>query len=174
MQGEEFFLPHDVSSMYNVDTPAVEWDTGLCGCCGVSVPSELCYACGLPCLLFARINKSVEFRTAERAEICDCSGQSESTVAVSYCLLDLMPNVLTAACGWIVRGIPCMCMPMSCMIHQKTRRLLRLQNTRGPIVSVFGCDVLMTFCCPCCALLQEYMQVHKIQSDALVAPNYMT
>jgi len=174
MQDKESFLPNDVSSMYTVDMPSVEWDTGLCGCCGVSMPSELCCACVLPCLLFARINKSVQFRKAERPEICDCSGQNESTVAISYCLLDLIPNVITAACGWIVCGIPCICMPLSCMIHQNTRRLLRLQNTRGPIASVFGCDVLITFCCPCCALLQEYTQVQKIQNDALVSSNYMT
>ena len=148
--------------------PQEEWDSGVFGCCSESCGIQ-CLACFCPCYLYAQIATSeVMMPSAERNTggdcedgHCDCSGFAAR--ACGYCLLDHVAYSVLLAMSSELIYCPFMTLPLSCLIHCGTRKKIRNLKPGRELEGSCSSDVFYTFCCACCALVQEHRQVKNIQ-----------
>jgi len=147
--------PNILHSMHAHDNDLeVEWNTGICGCISSDTPSVCCMACVCPCLLFGEIHHALQ-RT-------DFTGYKENSTArcnaaaCEFCSLDYHVSAIIFVSFGYFTGCWIPIPSFSCLTHNVTRRQIRHRNQlRGSCFS----DVLLTFFCTCCVLVQEYSQI---------------
>ena len=146
---------------YDNDDFGMAWNSGICGCCTCNQPWVSFLACLCPCLLFGEIhhalhNSGVAGDTSNRSSMPNVRCNA---AACEFCLLDCpLSMAVGLVCTYVV-GCAISIPSMSCCTHNMTRRQIRHNNAAGPIAGTCLSDVLCTFCCSCCVLVQEYQQL---------------
>jgi len=146
MQHHMYAPPHMQQQM--------EWHTGIFECCEAPCNTQ-CLACCCPCYLYALIVTSPELQNKDGR----CSG--EAAPACAYCLLDHVLYSVMLAMSNQLSYLPFAGFPLSCVIHCGTRKRIRTLHPGHELQGSCCSDVLLTFCCACCVLIQEYEQVTR-------------
>ena len=155
-------LPPVNAMQYDDDDFGVEWSSGICGCSTCDRPWVCFMACVCPCLLFGEIHH----RALHQNGVADDTSKPTlvpnvrcNAAACVFCLLDYPLSVALGMCCSYVVGCTYPVPGMSCCTHNTTRRRIRHNNAGGAISGTRLSDVLETFFCSCCALVQEHKQV---------------
>ena len=142
--------------------PQIEWNSGLFGCCDAPCNIQ-CLACCCPCYLYGAIATSPPLYDKDENPQAPCKCSGIAPRACGYCLLDhVLYSVMLAMSNQLVY-CPFLTLPLSCIIHCGMRKKIR--NLHGPGYELKGSccsDVFLTFCCACCALVQEHQQLKDI------------
>ena len=167
---------HDVNGMHAEETQnmlpintmrdvnenfGVEWNSGICGCCTCERPWICCMACLCPCLLFGEIHHAVyNSGVAGNTKNSTCMPNVRcNAAACEFCLLDCPLSVAVGLCCTYAVGCSVSIPSMSCCPHSMTRRHIRQNNAKGAISGNSLFDVVFTFFCSCCSLIQEHRQL---------------
>lgn len=154
---------------------ALGWETGLCSCCGTGCEiGRCCDTFWCPCTVYAnnnerlkkRIHKSGSPASQQEEGLCrymDCLECGWLTSCLCYAVLDMTLPVTGQLLFGSAMSLPCVifsCLPLSCLIHNVTRRNIRklnsIQERDGTACGNNMCvDVLATWACGCCAVYQE-------------------
>ena len=139
----------------------VEWNSGICGCCTCEKPWICCMACLCPCLLFGEIHHAVYHGgvAGDTSKHTCVPNVRCNAAACEFCLLDCPLSVVVGLCCSYVIGCSISIPSMSCCPHSMTRRDIRQYNAKGVIAGTSFADVVFTFFCSCCSLIQEHRQV---------------
>ena len=152
-----------VNTMYRqvgASEPQKEWDTGICGCCAAPCNTQ-CLACCCPCYLYGLLATSpaLQGKDEDPHARCKCSGVAPPTCG--YFVLDYMLfGVMYVMSNQFVY-LPVAGFPLSCLIHCGLRKRIRSLDTNHELQGSCCSDVFLTFCCACCALIQEHEQLRK-------------
>jgi len=150
--------PQSTDSMYApINDSQVEWNTGICGCISCERPSVCCMAFVCPCLLFGEIHHAVQY--AKTAENKTNSNARCNGAACNFCLLDYHISAVILLCFAYFTACWVPIPSLTCLTHNVTRREIRKRNEQGEIKGSCLSDVLLTFFCTCCVLVQEHTQV---------------
>jgi len=150
--------PQNIHSMEaHTNDSEVDWNTGICGCISCERPSVCCMACICPCLLFGEIHHAVQYR--DIAENKTNSNARCNAAACEFCLLDYHISAVILLCFAYFTACWVPIPSLTCLTHNITRREIRNQNEQGLLKGSCLSDVLLTFCCTCCVLVQEHTQV---------------
>jgi len=141
---------------YNIDSE-VEWNTGICGCISCNRPSVCCMACVCPCLLFGEIDHAVQYEKIAKNKTN--SNARCNAAACNFCLLDYHISAVILLCCAYFTGCWAPIPSLTCLTHNITRREIRNRNVQGQIKGSCFSDVLLTFFCTCCVLVQEHTQL---------------
>jgi len=145
-----------VNTMHNDE---VEWDSGICECFLCNRP-WICFMAFLcPCLLFGEISDGLKDKNSTDTK---ATGARCNFAALNFCLFNLSFNSIASFLNCIY-GINITILPsFSFCIHNRTRRAIRNRNPQHPIVGSCLSDVLLTFFCSCCVLVQEHTQIFPL------------
>jgi len=150
--------PKNVHSMHaHTNDLEVEWNTGICGCISCDLPSVCCMACVCPCLLFGEIHHALQH--VDIAENKTNSNTRCNGAACEFCLQDYHISAVILLCFAHFTGCWVPIPSLTCLTHNVTRREIRNRNQQGQLKRSCLSDVLLTFFCTCCVLVQEHTQV---------------
>jgi len=166
----EHLVGYDINNIHSEETSQVplvntmhhdevDWDSGICGCVSCDRPWICFMAFVCPCLLFGEISDGLKDKTGADTK---ATGTRCNFAAFNYFLFDCslvgIGLILTNVCGISVPTVP----SLSCCIHNRTRRAIRQRNPQRLIVGSCLSDVLLTFFCSCCVLVQEHTQIFPL------------
>ena len=152
----------DVSLVNSMKPDEKDWDSDVCGCISCERPWVCFLACVCPCLVFGEIYDGLKgIIPADTAY----SGGRCNSAACEYCLLDCPVSVgcsllFTSATGISLPAYP----SLSFCLHHRIRTQIRQKDSQHPITGTSCEDIFLTFCVPCCALVQEHKQVFPLHS----------
>jgi Cys-rich protein (TIGR01571 family) len=146
---------------YDDDDFGVDWNSGICGCCTCDRPWVCFMACVSPCLLFGEIHHAlyqngVADDTSKRTLVPNVRC---NTAACEFCLLDYPLSATLGLFFSYIVGCTAAITAMSCCTHNITLRRIRHNNPGGAISGTRLLDILLTFFCSCCVLVQEHKQM---------------
>lgn len=146
---------------YDDDDFGVDWNSGICGCCTCDRPWVCFMACICPCLVFGNIHHALHHNgvaddTSKPTLLPDVRCNA---AAWEFCLLDYPLSVALGLLFSYMVGCTAPIPAMSCCTHNITRRRIRHNNQGGPISGTRLSDILLTFFCSCCVLVQEHKQM---------------
>jgi len=146
---------HDDANAMHDDV--TEWDSGIFGCISCDRPWICCMALICPCLLFGEIHKTLKHGSGTDTK---ATGARCNSAACNFFLLDChiplgISLILMYAYGIWTPPIP----SFTCCMHNGIHRGIRHKNPQRPIAGTCISDILLTFFCSCCVLVQEHTQL---------------
>ena len=128
-----------------------EWSTGLCQCCS---SNSCCATCFCPCVVFGEI-------TEKMSPDETCFGGDQQGACCCYFLLVALFQ-WAGFVDWF--GTATFVFPCTLCLRCPLRRAIRKKyNIEGSDCN----DCMVSWCCSCCSLVQEYEEVRRRQPSTM-------